>query len=159
MGNCFKDAPLPVEFEVKQPPRTSLKGSEQSRNSSLPPWEGRAAGSPGPSLEISKSIETLAKQLDQSRSWQEGMSQIAKFTHVVAETRLLEAKLESLKRKSMAPGLTEEQSSEVTSEYLALERELEQHMNSIHGSMGAIKQEVADLNKQVWERAEVERCA
>ena len=54
----------------------------------------------------------------------------------------------------MAPGLTEEQSSEVTSEYLALERELEQHMNSIQGSMGAIKQEVADLNKQVSGLAE-----
>jgi len=148
MGNCFKDAPLPVEFEVKQPPRTSLKGSEQSRTSLPPP-----AVSPDPH-EISKSIETLAKHLDQSRSWQEGTAHAAKFTHVVAETRLLEAKLESLKRKSMAPGLTEEQSSEVTSEYLALERELEQHMNSIQGSMGAIKQEVADLNKQVSGLAE-----
>ena len=54
----------------------------------------------------------------------------------------------------MAPRLTEEQSSEVTSEYLALERELEQHMNSIHGAMGAIKEEVADLNKQACGLAE-----
>jgi hypothetical protein len=65
-----------VEFEVKQPPRTSLKGSEMSRGSSLPPIETRPAGSPAafidPTSEISKSIETLAKQLDQSRSWQEG---------------------------------------------------------------------------------------
>jgi uncharacterized coiled-coil DUF342 family protein len=73
---------------------------------------------------------------------------------VVAETRLLETKLEQLKRKSMAPRLTEEQSSEVTSEYLALEKELEQHMNSIHGAMDAIKEEVAGLNKQACGLAE-----
>ena len=103
------------------------------------------------SYAITQSIDNLARQLDSSRCWQEGTVHAAKFQHVMAETRVLEAKLESLKMKNtgVAPTLRRLSSCDSSSQYLEWEKQLEDQMTAIQTEMDKVKEEVEELNDQV----------
>ena len=101
------------------------------------------------SIAITQSIDHLAKQLDTSRMWQEGNLHTAKFQHVLSETRVLEAKLESIRQKhnEFGPVLVR-LASETSSQYLDLEKQLEDEMNRIRLDMEGVQEEVETLNEQ-----------
>lgn len=92
---------------------------------------------------LEKSIDYLAQQIDQSRAWQD-----AKFSHVLAETRLLEAKLENMHRDHRDQTVSVPRGSVSPDEYLRIERMLEQQLGVIGEEMEAIKEEVANITQQ-----------
>lgn len=66
----------------------------------------------------------------------------------MAETRRLEAKIEKIQRHSLNPGdLPSHKAGK--EDYLALEEELQQHMDVIMEDMGELKEDVADLELHV----------
>jgi hypothetical protein len=87
---------------------------------------------------LEKSIDYLSQQIDQSRAWQD-----AKFSHVLAETRLLEAKLENMQRERPSP-----RPSVTSGEYLEVEKLLELQLSVIHEEMEAIKDEVTSMTQR-----------
>jgi hypothetical protein len=167
MGNCWKE-PTPLPFEVQLPlaPASAANSSYQdfplSKRVSLASVtaqktavEGnRLAESPANPFavqgngELGKSLENLAKQIDESRNWHEGISQVGKFSRVLAETRRLEAKIQKIQRHSLNPAdLPSHKAGK--EDYLALEQELQQHMDVIMEDMGELKEDVADLELHV----------
>ena len=93
---------------------------------------------------LEKSIDYIAQQMDQSRAWQD-----AKFSHVLAETRLLEAKLENMQRERLSSSNRPSPRPSVTSgEYLEVEKLLEQQLSVIHEEMEAIKDEVTTMTQR-----------
>jgi len=164
MGNCLKE-PVPTDFEVRPVPALDSENSSAcpdfrlSKTASLAPTPGLEsvelkAASPASLFplqtdqDLGRSIDNLSKQLHQSREWQEGSSHIAKFSHVMAETRLLEAKIEKLQRHSLDPAQLPSHKAS-TEDYLALEKELERHMDVILEDMSDLKEDVADLASHV----------
>ena len=164
MGNCLKD-PAPVELEIRPVPALDSESSSAcpdfrlSKTVSLAPTPGRQSADLNPASptsifpmqteqDLSRSLDNLAKQLDQSRAWQEGMGHIAKFSHVMAETRLLEVKIEKLQRHSLDPAQLPSHKAG-KDDYLALELELERHMDVILEDMNDLKDDVADLTSHV----------
>jgi len=156
MGNCMKSVTT-REPEVQTPapdpvpsmsPILSPRGHLFLANPS-PLFDPKNSTS-GTSLELrsevlfdrslEKSIDHLTQQMDQSRAWQE-----AKFSHVLAETRLIEAKLENLQRERPRPSL---KLSVTSGDYLEVERMLEQQLGVINEEMQAIKQEVTTIAQQ-----------
>lgn len=123
-GNLFSANPSPI-FD----PKNSTSGTS---------LELRSEALFDRSLE--KSIDHLTQQIDQSRAWQE-----AKFSHVLAETRLIEAKLENLQRERPRPSL---KLSVTAGDYLEVERLLEKQLGVINEEMQAIKQEVSTIEQQ-----------
>lgn len=89
---------------------------------------------------LEKSIDHLSQQIDHSRAYQE-----AKFSHVLAETRLIEAKIENLQRERTLPSL---KLSVAQGDYLEVEKMLEQQLAVINAEMEAIKQEVTSITQQ-----------
>ena len=69
----------------------------------------------------------------------------------MAETRVLEAKLESIRGKAsdVVPSLHRMASCDSSGQYLEWEKQLETEMNQIQSEMSQVKQEVEDLNGQV----------
>jgi hypothetical protein len=164
MGNCLKE-PVITEFEVRPGPAVDSetssacpdfrlsKATSQAATPALEFAELKAASPASlfPSqgeTELSRSLDNLAKQLNQSREWQEGMRHTAKFSHVMAETRLLEAKIEKLQRHSLDPAQLPSHKAG-KEDYLALEKELERHMDVILEDMSDLKEDVADLTSHV----------
>lgn len=163
MGNCLKE-PVPTEFEIRPTPAQDSESSSacpdfrMSKASSLAPTpagENELKAASPVSLfplqteqDLGRSLDNLSKQLNQSREWQEGMRYSAKFSHVMAETRLLEAKIEKLQRHSLDPSQLPSHKTG-KDDYLALEKELERHMDVILEDMSELKEDVADLTSHV----------
>ena len=162
MGNCCRE-PTPVPFEIQFPAsvseandlshdfplskRVSLATNNEIYEGRKTPANPFAVESP---KELRKSLENLVKQIDESKNWQEGRRHVGKFTKVMAETRRLEAKLEKLQRHSLNP--TDLPSHKTKEEdYLALEKELQLHMDVILEEMSDLKEDVADLELHVHE--------
>lgn len=167
MGNCLKE-PLPLELEIRPGPALDSENS-----SACPDFRFSKTGSQAatPGLEsgpfevvrsgsgtapfvtqveqdLSRTLDNLSKQIDQSRMWQEGTPHIAKFSHVMAETRLLEAKIEKLQRHSLDPSKLPSHKAG-KDDYLTLEQELERHMDVILEDMSDLKDDVAELASHV----------
>lgn len=163
MGNCLKE-PVPTEFEIRPAPAQDSESSSAcpdfrlSKASSLAPTPALEAelkaASPASLFplqteqDLGRSLDHLAKQLTQSQEWQEGTGYLAKFSHMMAETRLLEAKIEKLQRHSLDPAQLPSHKAG-KEDYLALEKELERHMDVILEDMSELKEDVADLTSHV----------
>jgi len=93
---------------------------------------------------LERSIDDLSQQMDRSRVWQD-----AKFTRVLAQTRLLEAKLEHMQqeRPNSLPKLPAASPRPSMGEYLAVEQQLEQQLSVIHDEMEAIQHEVTSITQ------------
>lgn len=99
---------------------------------------------------LTQSVDNLAKQLGKSQLWQEGTSHSAKFEHVIAETRMLEAKLEALKHQRKSPATRKSYPlTDSPEEYLAWEQQLEEEICAIQAEMARVKQDVEDLQDHV----------
>lgn len=110
------------------------------------------------SIAITQSIDHIAKQIDTSRMWQEGTVHTAKFQHVLSETRVLEAKLDSIRQKHSEFGpVLVRLASESSSQYLDLEKQLEEEMNCIRRDMEGVQGEVQALSEQARDLLTEER--
>lgn len=165
MGNCMTETKVDQEVQMYEgAPESPLGGEPRLVQYSVPSTVVRDLGSTTPassigfrpdsalfdqSIAITQSIDHLAKQLDTSRMWQEGKTQTAKFQHVLSETRVLEAKLDSIRQKhsDFGPSLIR-LASETSNQYLDLEHQLEEEMERIRKDMEGVQEEVETLNEQ-----------
>jgi len=156
MGNCLQPSTA-QPFEVQLPPPSpsevhsvcaDFPASKRVSLASGPAGDSFAAGQSGE--ELRKSLGSLGKQLEEGRNWQEGSGQTDKFSRVLARTHRLEAKIEKLQRRSLNPSDLSIHKAE-KDDYLALERELQVHMDVILEDMSDVKADVADLELHVQE--------